>query len=622
MFKYNDVKGSNLYDYWQHYIYHGIKEKRNIDYNTSVDVMQYTAQLERTAVIYVYYNRKNETRNETNLSFFIRQTVLKDTKRNILYLFIINNYDTEVVIPVQDNVIVLKNKNCFDFESYGLGINYLKNKYKKEFSTFNRLVLMNCGVSGPFYNGNNWLEKFENKLMQENSHACSSIIYKLDNRNQDFRNCKQPYRLPGYFVYLKLDDNILNILSNVLCYHNSKKNCIINGEYGIAKQLYKNNYKISCLTHVQNNLHIIPNRIDRDTNLDKYDIYNLVFVKSNWRWENDRDSVPILNSKIQNEINKICNFKNDTFQINYDILNCYVNGKCLYNSRYDWKSKKSFYNSFGKAEELIIYPTKMNHNSIALYAHSDSDNLFRDYCVQGVISLSQLGYRVIILTTCNSFKNIDNIPYEIKKYPESRVDSYMFKKYINDNYNELIKHDNILLINDSILFPIHGINNMRHTMNMMRNKSDYWGIWNSPEQKIHIMSPFIEFKQKMLGDLKNYINFSNPITYESGVNFEVNLVEYFTKLHYKYTTVVDYKSLGNLNYVCPIMHPDVFPRWINRSDVFAIKWKYMGNYLNKKGLKIPYMNNLLRFLHFNHTGIKGAPEKQNAYENPVNYLIK
>ena len=136
------------------------------------------------------------------------------------------------------------------------------------------------------------------------------------------------------------------------------------------------------------------------------------------------------------------------------------------------------------------------------------------------------------------------------------------------------------------------------------------------------MSPFIEFKQKMLGDLKNYINFSNPITYESGVNFEVNLVEYFTKLHYKYTTVVDYKSLGNLNYVCPIMHPDVFPRWINRSDVFAIKWKYMGNYLNKKGLKIPYMNNLLRFLHFNHTGIKGAPEKQNAYENPVNYLIK
>ena len=221
MFKYNDVKGSNLYDYWQHYIYHGIKEKRNIDYNTSVDVMQYTAQLERTAVIYVYYNRKNETRNETNLSFFIRQTVLKDTKRNILYLFIINNYDTEVVIPVQDNVIVLKNKNCFDFESYGLGINYLKNKYKKEFSRFNRLVLMNCGVSGPFYNGNNWLEKFEKKLMQENSHACSSILYKLDSKDPDFSNCKQPYRLPGYFVYLKLDDNILNILSNVLCYHNS-----------------------------------------------------------------------------------------------------------------------------------------------------------------------------------------------------------------------------------------------------------------------------------------------------------------------------------------------------------------------------------------------------------------
>ena len=67
------------------------------------------------------------------------------------------------------------------------------------------------------------------------------------------------------------------------------------------------------------------------------------------------------------------------------------------------------------------------------------------------------------------------------------------------------------------------------------------------------------------------------------------------------------------------MHPDVFPRWINRQEVFAIKWKYMGNYLNKRKLNIPYMNYLLRYLHFNDTGMKGKPEEHRAYGNPINY---
>ena len=43
----------------------------------------------------------------------------------------------------------------------------------------------------------------------------------------------------------------------------------------------------------------------------------------------------------------------------------------------------------------------------------------------------------------------------------------------------------------------------------------------------------------------------------------------------------------------------------------------MGNYINKKKLNIPFMNYLLRYIHFNHTGPKGKPEEHNCYGIPT-----
>ena len=36
---------------------------------------------------------------------------------------------------------------------------------------------------------------------------------------------------------------------------------------------------------------------------------------------------------------------------------------------------------------------------------------------------------------------------------------------------------------------------------------------------------------------------------------------------------------------------------------------------------MPYMNYLLRYLHFNHTGMKGKPEEDGTYENPTNLKL-
>ena len=597
---------------WHHYIHCGKSESRLIK-PLKRDINKFTK-----VVIYVYYCRPNEQRNEINLSFFIRQTVLKDLNDSIMYLFIINNEINEVIIPKKNNVFIIKNKNCFDFEAYGLGVNYIKYLFSDSFQNIKRIVLINSSVTGPFYNDENWLDKFEENLQNENSDACSHIMYKLKEPDNS-----HIYRLPGYLIYFKVSENILEVLKSVLSYKTDKIDCIINGEYGFSRELLKNNYKISCLTHSENDKERIPYRCDRDSNLDNYSLYSLIFIKLIWRSPSppNRDSLPVQWKNVDNEINKICNFKNDNFKIDYNSIQCPDTGVHDSNSEKNWKNKIDFYNIYGESEQFITYPIQSNCNNIALYAHSDPDNLFRDYSIKAVNTLRQLNYEVIICTTCKSFTNCNNLPYKTSIYPDCNIDIQMYKNYINDNFHNIKKYENILLIDDSILFPIHGINNMRKSINDTRKKCDYWGIWNSPENKEHIMTPFIEFKIKMLDNLKSYINKCNPLVWTDGVNFEVNLVEYFTNLNYIYSVIIDYKSLGQIDYQCPIMHPNVFEKWINNSNVFAIKWKYIGNYLNLKKLNIPYLNNLMRFLHFDHTGIMGVPQQHNVYKHPLKYNV-
>ena len=131
---YLDIKHMNLSDAINHYKLFGIKEGRThdmcsltykdfnylyyinnleslkdlnknqayyhyINYNRYVDDYTFEYLNFKTLVVYVYYNRTNEQRNELNLSFFINQTILKETSKDILYLFIINNKICEVSIP-------------------------------------------------------------------------------------------------------------------------------------------------------------------------------------------------------------------------------------------------------------------------------------------------------------------------------------------------------------------------------------------------------------------------------------------------------------------------------------------------------------------------------------------
>jgi hypothetical protein len=64
----------------------------------------------KIAIIYVYYERKNETKNQSNLSFFIKYGLDLEKKRwanlNITTLFVIDK-QTEVIIPNDESIFIL-----------------------------------------------------------------------------------------------------------------------------------------------------------------------------------------------------------------------------------------------------------------------------------------------------------------------------------------------------------------------------------------------------------------------------------------------------------------------------------------------------------------------------------
>jgi hypothetical protein len=64
----------------------------------------------KIAVIYVYYERKNEQKNQTNLSFFIKYGLNKNNWLNldITYLFVINGHQCEIIIPNEKHIHILK----------------------------------------------------------------------------------------------------------------------------------------------------------------------------------------------------------------------------------------------------------------------------------------------------------------------------------------------------------------------------------------------------------------------------------------------------------------------------------------------------------------------------------
>lgn len=624
----SDLEDFNSIELQKHYIEYGIDEKRVVNYI-----------IPKICIIYVYYERKNEQKNQTNLAFFIKYGLDKNRWKNmdITTLIIINGKQCEVMIPEREDIIIIKQNNCSDWEGWYDGIKYMEEKHNKPiYKLFNHLCLINCGSSGPIYEegiDRHWLDPFLEKMKKENSVICSPCCNILSNIDAGGPGI----RVVPHFVLIKINENIINLLLNTFIsptcpnslenkYLNMEKNTIIGrknnkgdsiltGEYGLSRILIQNGYRISCLMIdniylKDNNIELIIDKIYDNCKKNPSIIMKQIFVKNNWRVNKKlRVSIPYYYEEVNEFILKKNNCHNifDDIKINYnyDLINIEEKGTLadIYNKKkslkYNWNSKKEFYNLYGYSEEFVIWPTNKNNNtSVVIYCHYDKDDIIKDYVINSLKTLMILEYDIIFCSTSNKIKNVD-LPFKINYYKNQGIGSDWIiwltemKKILN--YSK--KYDNIILINDSLLFPIHGIDNMKTTIQNLRYKNDFWGLWESDEIELHIVGTPIEFKFNLLKIIVEFIEkaillINKPDDY---INFiEIKLVKHLRNKGFV-CNALELFSVSKYNY-CPCFNPLSVNKWILDKRYFAVKWKYVGNYLKYKELNNKYLNYLFRYL--------------------------
>lgn len=608
----------------------------------------------RIGLIYVYYERKGQQKNQTNLSFFIKYGLANNKwlNLNIESLFVINGHQCEVIIPSKPNINILKEDNCSDWEGWLNGIQFYENKYKKSiWEIFDYLCLVNCGSFGPIYEDNindHWLIPFYDRMVKYNAVISSPCISFLPNTNPSGTGPK----VVPIFSLLRCTEHIITLLTkeqisctddtsidgryknHMVCQFNThtntvigkkydKQDAIFTGEYGISRILINNGYKVTSLLydfdcHDEKNWSINNNREpDRLNSFNGQNIpLSTMFIKNLWRIDQGYASFPLLYNDCINFMYSKLNMKNLLYSNNLHFELLDINNSCFQSGL--WNSKTDFYNKFGYCEENIIFNKAPIKNNLVIYAHYDSENIIKDYVIQSINALIYVGYNICFVTASEKIinTNIDTLPFKIN-YVQNKggeTDWYIWYERCKYIINNNLYYDNILFLNDSIILPINGIENFKNTLNLMRKTSDFWGHWESTEIEWHIIGTPFEFKYKMLPDVTNFIG--SYIEKCNNTQEYINLLEtkmsnYLRNKGYKYNTVIKTNLLDN-NICCPVFNPINIYKWINKPETFAIKWKYMISYLHHD-LVSQEMNYLTRFLYYGKYGIISEGEKIGAF---------
>lgn len=647
---YKDIKDLDDDEIKNHYIFIGSKESRIKSENEEKELIENKSI--KIGIIYVYYERKAEQKNQTNLSFFIKYGLDRSRWRDmdIKTLIIINGHQCEVLIPERDDIIILKEDNCSDWEGWYNGIKYLEKKYKKPiYESFSHLCLINASCFGPVYedsNNKHWLDPFLYKLKVENSVICSPCINFLSNKDAGGPGP----RVVPHFSVIKIDKKIIDLLcyeyinttdedsleneynnypkNTILGKKNNKIDAILTGEYGLSIIILKNNYNISCL--IYDNLNYKNKNIwnnfysDIDRNFfneeDLKFLKKQIFIKNVWRINEElRDSFPFYYKECINFMNNKLKFKNiydKLYNYNYNLLNINTcgcininrlgNNSQIYNKKnskkikYTWDNKNEFYNIFGYSEEFILWPKQTKNNkSIVIYCHYDKDNIIKDYVINSLKTLIILDYNIMFCTTSKSINNV-NLPFKINYFKKKKKisagnDFYMWYEILSMDI--INKYEWVLCANDSILLPIHGIDNMKKTIDKYRNNSDFWGLYLSNEYNIHLCSCFIEFNKTCINKLINFYKLNlhkYKTTPELQERIECQQTEYLVKSNFKYKAVISYKDLEKS--ICPLFNPINIHKYLSNKELFGIKWKYLGNYIEYEKIDNHYLNYLMRYL--------------------------
>lgn len=631
----------------------------------------------KIGLIYVYYERKNELKNQTNLAYFIKYGILSNIK-----ILIILNSKCSVEIPINENIYILNNNSYYDFDSYKTGLKYFENIFNDNiYNIFEYIFFANCSAIGPIYDNNQeWFLPFINKLENTNSYACSTI----GNISDEYYN---NFYINSYFFLIKCNSFIIDRLLNFnlkiysksedityenTCFGNkkNKNDCIITGEYGLSICL---DFNVCSL--LENKLYL-NKRFDYHWN--ENEIKKTIFIKNVNRINS---YVPtILGGKLQSnnilkrnfityncksilydycidfinlKLNNTNIFKNIQYNLfpeedkNINLFIDYKNGNKEYTDYLNnnveilieekdqqniisplWTSRNEGYNNFYKSEEKILFPyLKKNNKSCAIYSHYNEQGIITFEIINCLKTLIILGYDIIFYTSCEKIYNIDiNIlPFKINYFNINKgagTDLLMWLdglKNINDNY------DWILLLNDSLIFPIHGIENMEKSIMEIRKSSDFWGHWDSYDVQYHIMSPIMEFKMFLKNDIINFIDskvHSCKEKLDFILNIEVKIATHIKSLNYITKSIISMEE-DNIKYeerICSTQDPRNLPLWIKNKKSFCFKAKYSISYLNYFISK--EFNYLTKNLIKGVNGYISDGEKYNCWPKPDSIYIK
>ena len=590
----------------------------------------------RIAIIYVYYEREGETKNQSNLSFFIKYGLDLEKSRwtnlNITTLFVIDK-QTEVIIPNDDTIFILKsnitNSGFSDFEGWLNGIHFFEDKYNQPFyDSFDYLCLINASTSGPFLEENinsHWLYPFYDKMKRDDSFICSPYA----NRHYGYVPSQNKPILSCHFSLIKINKDVIKTLINngVLSKKQNKEDAIVTGECRLSLMFQK----VSCLYY--DDLDKYLNNYDREEfhHKNNYKLKNTIFIKNIWRTgNNEYASLPVLYKFCKRFIHnkmKMTDIFNDAenMLIDYSL----ISNKDITSAF--WNDKKEYYHKYGYAEETIIFPQNPYSSNLifptnidiktknyAIYAHYDENNIIADYVIQGIKTLILCGYDILFYTASPQINNIDfsAFPVIINFIRNAGVgtDFTIWKKGLEKIKRENMVCDWILMLNDSILFPIHGVENCLNTIQEMRSTSDFWGHWDSNEVSWHIVSSVFEIKYQLIDDVLRLFPSDNYIKldfWDFVCRFEIPFAQNLINMGHKYNVVVKDSELDyERPKQCSAHNPYVLSKWIRNKKSFAIKWKYAISYLNDTSISKEF-NFLTRFLYYGHKGILSKGELTN-----------
>jgi hypothetical protein len=324
-----------------------------------------------------------------------------------------------------------------------------------------------------------------------------------------------------------------------------------------------------------------------------------IFIKNVWRWNEWYASYPVLYDECMEFVYNKCNmtniFSNSNIEYNYDLLyDNFYNNKGL---KFHREVTEKVYKAFNRQDEIIIFNKSNNNKNCVIYSHYDEDNNIKDYVIHGLKSLIYLGYDILFLTTNETIINIDLLPFEIiyiEKNKQNKTNEVFNNWLIGCNMikDNRKNYEWILLLNDSILFPINGIDNFKNAVIEMRKDCDCWGHWDNYENQSNlIISPF-EFKYTLLDDVINVMNNSlnNIVTYER------ELTDFLIKKGYMYKVIVSNENL-NMDDNETIYTPPVLCQWIYDNTTFAVNWELVKPHI-KLFVLTQEFNYLTRYLHY------------------------